>query len=103
MEPARPTGRIIETTLDGKLLPWAKGQPVWIEAEWARPGEVYLPVFSTREGLERGMAEFNARYERIKKIDEQEGFLASLPPEIKVMLDPYRTPEGKTRWKEIQR
>lgn len=64
---------------------------------------VYLPVFSTDEKL----LEFLGRVlETSAAIDTQiigdeENFLASIRPEVRVVLDPHFTAEGKVRYTEI--
>lgn len=101
IEGPKPTGRQSEIDLTGSLMPWKNGQPVLLSV----PGSTsfYLPLFSRGEQLESIMSRANTSYESIKQVSDGRDFLSSIPNDIKVMVNPYFTPEGRLRWTEVLR
>lgn len=90
--------------LDGMLFPWKDG-PVFV----SMPGSdaLYLPVFSKVEDLRPFLLRAQIFYLRIKQIQNGDEFIESLPrtdgvQEIKVILNPYYTPEGRVRFVELK-
>ncbi len=93
-----------EVVLTGMVLPWHSGMPSLIELPGA--GNTWLEavvVFSTVEKLEAAVKAIGLPCERIKKIDEHWEFLASIPPELLVVVDPWVTPQGTTRYTQVLR
>lgn len=106
--PPRYTGRRVPSiNLNGYLVPFYEdNQPMMIRV----PGSihVYIVCFSTPEKLED--AKKFIEPERVKQITDFVGFLQGLPvnqtldesgAQLKIMVDPWVTPEGKTRYLEI--
>jgi hypothetical protein len=100
-EGPKPTGRRSEVSLTGALMPWKQGQPAFLSV----PGSdaLYLPIFSAQDKLEGMMACVHTPYQSVKQIQDEADFLSSIPTDIKIMFDPYFTPEGKVRWTELLR
>lgn len=80
------------------LLPWqlADEQPVFIKLE----DVVFVAVFTTEEKLTAAARIFNCSY-RIKQIDNGIEFLDSVTPHVRVMVDPWITAQGNTRFTEV--
>jgi hypothetical protein len=112
----RPTGKPLENIeLTGKLFPWGvDDQPVFLQMPAC--GDFFLPLFSTEDGLR--LIYKDIPFAKIKKVDDGPAFLASLPhfitdrttiltweakPLLRVIVDPWFTPEGRVRFLEIQR
>lgn len=98
----RPTGRRVEVTLTGMIFPWtAEGQPAFLRV----PGSsaLYLPLFSDPTMLKIVMDGTSTPYVKVKKIDDGFEFLDSIPKDIRIMVEPWFTPEGRVRWTEIER
>ncbi len=95
------TGRRLDVSLTGGLIPWDGNQPALLNV----PGSThnYMPIFTTQEKLEQLMTRAQTPYDSIKQIQDGREFLTSIPGEIHIMVDPYYTPEGKVRWAEIFR
>lgn len=94
--PPRQVGRApIELDLHGMLLPWKGEQPVALQI---LGGNVAVPLFTTPEKLEATLGAFGIPYERIREIDDSEGFIASMPPEVEIIVDPWKTEDGKVRY-----
>ncbi len=98
--PPKPTGKISQVTVIGSLIPWQRGQPVFMTV----PGSphTYLPIFSTEEKLRQVMQEISITGYSIKQIDDTDEFLSSVPQHIPVIVDPHRVGD-KTRWTELSR
>lgn len=68
-------------------------------------GVEFLPIFSTQEKLEAalelaGMDKDVAM--QVKRIDSGVAFLESVAGFVRVMVDPWITPEGNTRFVEVK-
>jgi hypothetical protein len=90
--------------LTGMLLPWHAGQPSFIEL----PGKgdtflIAVAIFSSVDKLEAAWKAIALPYDRIKQICDHWEFLASIPPEVLVVIDPWITPEGNTRYMQVLR
>jgi hypothetical protein len=91
----------------GHVIPWRDDQPVMMmltgTTDW------FLPVFASVEKLRELMAATKTEYDSFKQVDDQPEFLKSIPPEtltgerIRIMVDPYITRHGTTRFREIIR
>jgi hypothetical protein len=101
--------QIREINLTGYLFPWQE------DATWAAPvlmkldgtNDFFLPLFSTLEKLHH-MATLTAfDTSAIKRIDDGDEFLKSIPKELptgqrlRIMIDPYRADDKKTRFTEV--
>jgi len=113
----RWTGRIRHCDADQKLLPWSlkTDNPLWVYMQGC--DNPFLILFSTEEKLRIGMemvaksqktieqrVSFSPAMYGIKQVDDGDDFLSSIweqMPEARVIVDPYETDEGKTRWTEI--
>ncbi len=104
LKPYRTSDRTVSLCIDGYLMPWdpETDQPYFIHVVGDGP-KLYLQVFSTVEKLRTGSLAFFYPDATIKKIDEQWEFLASIPREIEIMIDPFITAEGRVRYQQILR
>lgn len=104
----RPTGKPLEeVTLSGKLFPWdlIAHAPVFLSMP-ASP-HLYLACFSAAEKLEGVLSRARVSWDSVKRIEDGQEFLESMPrqcggQEIKIIIDPYFTPEGRVRFTEIK-
>lgn len=96
-----------ELDLTGKHFPWGLGLPCFL----SMPGTdaLYLPCFTDPEKLCEVMAQAKAHFTGVKTIEDGPEFLSSIPTtgpggvDVHVILDPYYTPEGKVRFKQVLR
>jgi hypothetical protein len=106
-EPPKPwrTGKPPEElSLTGKVFPWEGDAPVFLEL----PGSphLWLPCFTDPSQLRAFLERGGITHDRVKHIDEQWEFLDSFPrkdgdKEIRFMVDPFHTPQGTVRYKEL--
>jgi hypothetical protein len=89
-----PSGPINVT---GYVLPWRldEDQPVMVELN----GTFFVPVFSTEAKLNESLLAKQVKF-AIKHIHNGSEFLASCLPQMRVMVDPWITDHGTTRWTE---
>jgi|SRR5208282_552853 len=99
--PTRTGKPLEELTLDDALIPWKNEQPVLLNMPGS-PHE-YLALFSSEEKLRELTARAKVEFDSIKQVQEQHEFLESIPQEVVVILDPWYTPEGKVRFKQVMR
>ena len=83
-----------------------RNHPIFLDM--AGTSDVFLPVFSTVEKLTACLALLSLRSDATKQIDDPGEFLASIPvyfgdKRVRVIVDPYFTPQGTIRYREIQR
>lgn len=70
--------------------------------------ENWLAVFENVEKLRKVYGDVGYKGYSLKQIDDGLGFLISLPPEVRVIGNPYTTDDGVTRgthikiWKELE-
>lgn len=62
-----------------------------------------FPVFSSEGLLRACMQHIGDTGYSIMQIDEGEAFLSSLPPELRVIVNPHRMPSGGWRYVEVLR
>ena len=101
LEPPKATGKPpTEVTLVGKVMPWARGQPVLLEM----PGSTwrYLPLFDSPEDLSAFLTKADVEWECLKQVDHTPEFLSSLDADIKVICNPRFTDAGRVRFHQIQ-
>lgn len=98
-QPPRPIGTPRTVDISGHVLPWADGWPVLIVMEGSP--DLCVPVFSTVEKLVDMMAQIG--YQSIKLIDDPHEFLDSVPPDLRVVIDPHFHENGRVRYTEILR
>jgi hypothetical protein len=77
---------------------------------WFKIGlsDIFLPLFSTVGKLHGFMAMQRLAIDRIKQITDPAAFIASVPvylgdQRLHIIVDPYLTERGTTRYREIQR
>ncbi len=100
--PPRPTGKPAEhCSIAGCLFPWRDEEPVLLQMPMSQ--HVYLPVFSDETRLRSLMIRAGVAFDEIKRIDEQDEFLVSLPPKIVVIKDPWFTVQGTVRFLQVLR
>lgn len=88
-------------TLTGMLVPFFDGQPVLLEVPASE--HLYMPIFKDETSLTEVLALTNSAFDRIVQIEEQHEFLESIPPSIKIAVNPNFQPNGRVRWTEVQR
>ena len=76
--PQRITNELHSLSLRGYLFPWKNGQPVFVNMTGS--SDLFLPVFSTLDGLETMMHGLDTLYDGVKRIDHPGEFLGSIPP-----------------------
>jgi hypothetical protein len=89
-----------EVTLTGKCFAWFGDAPSLIELPGAG---MALAVFTTVEKLAAMVEAVALPCDSIKQITDTWEFLNSVPPEVLVVIDPWRTPQGTTRYMEVKR
>ncbi len=99
--PPKATGRVEDVHLTGMLIPWQNEQPVFMSV--AASSQLYLPVFSDRDELERVMRQAKADWQSVKEITDESEFLREIPNDITIMVNPRFMPDGKVRWMEVRR
>ena len=101
-EPPKPVDGVQKVlTLTGMLVPFFDGQPVLLEVPASE--FLYMPVFKDETSLKEVLALTNTEFDRIVQIEEQHEFLESIPPSIKIAVNPNFQPNGRVRWTEVQR
>jgi hypothetical protein len=69
-------------------------------------GQLFIPLFTTPEKYEEAKRTACANIRRpikLKVITDHNEFLDSIPDTIRIMVDPWATDRGTTRWTEIWR
>lgn len=85
--------------LTGKLLPcWHTGQPVLVVLE----DDTFLPLFTDVERLHAHMKSSGVQGYKVMHVDHGPSFLASVIGQVRVMLDPWFTDRGTTRFTEVK-
>lgn len=91
--------------LHGYLIPWCNGQPHYQELD-STP-DLFLPLYSDADKLWKMHPGHDIL---IKKIDDVWEFIDNLPywlipgvQRLRVMIDAWITPQGTTRFAELQR
>jgi len=102
----KPAESITFDILTGKLFPWdeRRQQPVLLNMP-SSPYQ-YLACFSTEEKLRKLLDDAEVSFDRIKCIDDGGVFMGGLlesahPEQLKIILDPYFTSEGKIRFTQL--
>jgi len=65
-------------------------------------GTFFLPLFSTPEKLVEAMAIAGVKAFHVKTITDHDDFLDSVAGQVRLMLDPWRTEHGTTRFTELR-
>jgi hypothetical protein len=105
MPPKRTGCPPVEIDLTGQVFPWEGDCPVYFRM--AESPYLWLPIFSDASRLRGFLQQVGVSHERIKVIDDDRVFLDSFPrknsagDEIRFMLDPYLTEDGKVRYLEV--
>jgi hypothetical protein len=99
-EGPKPTGRTLELEITGCVFPWEDGHPTYLQV----PGSdlLYLPLFSYPDKIPDFMARAQIPYKELKQVMDGRDFASSFPRNIKLMVDPYFTAEGRVRWSEVR-
>ena len=104
--PRQISDKVYEIDITGYLFPWIKDHPVLVTL----PGtpDLFLPMFKTESALRNSMAEGDVDYDSIKRIDDVDEFLESLPLKVSdrkiwLMTDPVIIEAGTTRFRELLR
>ncbi len=96
----RVSDKVVMMDVTGYVFPWNGAQPVYVDVE----GAIFLPLFSSAEKLREMMMKTAVAYVSIKQVvGDQMEFLTSFPPDlgVRIMVDPWVTDEGNTRFKEL--
>lgn len=86
---------VSKSSLSGKLIPWQLDidQPHLVRIE----DRNFLAVFSTEEKAKEAIRLMGVKA-KIKVITDGEEFYNSVVSQIDIILDPYITPQGTTRF-----
>lgn len=98
----RATGKPPElVNLLGKLVPFKDGMPVMVENE----GVFYVVLFTDLLRLQLAMRWIGGWQpgDPVKWVDDAGVFNETIPPEVGMMLNPYRTEQGNTRFTLVVR
>jgi hypothetical protein len=63
----------------------------------------YIPVFTSEAKLRACLGQAGVSFDAVKQITDGPVFLDSLPSDVVVIHDPWYTPEGKVRFKQVLR
>jgi hypothetical protein len=106
MPPPKRTGKPVEeVSLTGKVFPWEDDCPVYFGMHGSP--YLWLPCFSEVSKLRGFLQQAGISHERIKVIDDGHVFMDSFPrknsagTEIRFMIDPYFTADGKVRYVQV--
>lgn len=99
--PRRVSNKVLHLDLTGAIFLWREEAPVLTQLQ--RGGDLYLPLFSLKSNLDRFLKDYPIPYDRIKQVSDGPEFLSSIPPGIKVMLDPHKHENGRMRFREVFR
>lgn len=104
----RPTGGERYLDITGYVFPWSDESPALLSLiDYGT--DVFLVVYSTLEKLKSMMATLEMSYDSIKRIDNGNVFLESIPlhlpdgKKLRIMVDPWVTDQKTTRFTEIPR
>jgi hypothetical protein len=94
--------------LDGKLFATIEPPMDMVLMQMQDDPDLYLPLFSNSESLEKFLTKIKLRWTNIKQIHNGVEFINWLPRfqesrEIKIILDPYYTPENTVHYIGIER
>lgn len=102
MDEPKPTGRVDDhIVLVGGLMPWLDDRPLLLRI--AGSPYQYITVFSTLEKLKVCLRRVGVPFKKIKRIDDTEEFLATVPEGVEVIYDPWWTDKGTIRYKLVVR
>lgn len=102
-EPPKPTGTVLDDIdLTGKLLAFEDGQPVMVTVIGGTENSFYLPLFDDLEAFATFLGHSSRTWDGFSKVEDPAEFLASLPPNVIVMVNPWFTEEGRVRWYEVK-
>ena len=102
-KPPRETGNLGVFVITGMLMPWVEDEGPCLLTILGLEGKFGLPLFSTEEKLDAAGVQLGLRHTSVKQITDQDEFLSNLPEEVEVIIDPWRTPEGKARYFRVPR
>jgi len=93
-----------KVSLSGKVFPWKNESPVFLRMVGSSC--LWLPCFSKVDKLRGFLQRIGMSHDRIKVIDNQRDFIERFPrkdgdKEIRFMVDPYFTEEGKVRFLQV--
>lgn len=100
-QPPRPIGTPRTVDITGHVLAWGDGEPVLMVMMGS--SDLCVPIFSTVEKLVAMMTLTRIDYQSIKQIDDPHEFLDSVPPDLRVVIDPHFHENGRIRYTEILR
>ena len=105
--PWQTSQTVVTMDITGYLFPWRSGQPVFVLI--GGTDDYFLPLFATAQKLRDLMTAIKVEFDRIKQINNQREFLASIPTEmpngerIRIIVDPNIISTGNTRFREVIR
>jgi hypothetical protein len=109
MKPAATFGIAVKAgvTLDGKLIAWRNSGSMVLFTMEPSP-HLYVACFSTKENLEKTLTRSRTQWDTIKQITNGNEFVDNLPrflgpQEIKIIIDPWYTPENTVRYTAVER
>jgi hypothetical protein len=96
-------------TITNYCFPWRNGAPLWMHMESSGTDDVYLLLFSSLQQCILTMQMIGLSYDKVKKIDDQEEFLDSVPPvladgtKVHIIIDPSLVESGRIIYSELVR
>jgi hypothetical protein len=93
--------------ITGHHFPWRDDAPLLVHLDGTH--DYFLPLFTSEQKLRDMMHVFSIEMDSIKHIDDGPEFLDCIPTEfatgerLRIMVDPYRAADGKTRFIELLR
>lgn len=103
--PPKSTGRSpMEIDLTDQVFPWEGDCPVYFRM--AGSPYLWLPIFSDASKLRGFLQQVEVSHDRVKVIVNHREFFDNYPRkdgelEIRFMIDPYFTEEGKIRYLQV--
>ena len=91
--------------INGYFMPCLDRQPILMSLDGTT--DIFIPVFSSENKLRELMRISQSAFEGIVRITDPREFINSIQEarrhgeQIRVMVDPYITPEQKTRFSEL--
>ena len=100
----RVTNRVATVCVTGYLLLFDDDkQPIYIQCDGAKPGDLFIPLFSNREALVTGVKDLQLNFDRVVEITDHREFIDSIPSELRIIVDPRILDSGNARFVELYR
>ena len=101
--PPRQVGPERSVSLTGLLFAVRGPNMVLVNMFGDSTMSLHLPLFAGPEQLREVLHRVGIEFDGIKQVEDGHEFLQSVPPDIVVVTNLRFTPEGKTRYTQVQR